>query len=174
MKKILLCVTVIAVAGSAFTVLTEWKSDDKASVKWQISDKNGVFTGITTKIEFDKAKLKEAKISATVDAKTLDAGIEGLTGHLKSADFFDVEKYPMITFSSTEITATDAGYLAKGNLKMKDSTKVVELPFTFTEEGTNKAVFNGSLAVNCVDYGVMKSGKKGGTANITLNVPVSK
>lgn len=175
MKKILLpAIIVCAIAASAFTVLHEWKIDDKtAGVKWEIVGHNGTFSNMSAAINFDKSKLTEAKFSATIDAKSLTTDNEGLTGHLKTPEYFDTEKYPNISFTSTEITAKDAGYMAKGNLTMKDSTKVIEFPFNFTEEGAEKGVFSGTMSVNSSDFGVTKPGKKN-FVTIYITVPVSK
>ena len=74
MKKLFLStIILVAIAASAFTVLNEWKTDDKASIKWEISNHSGTFSNLVAKIDFDKTKLAEAKMSATVDAKTLTA-----------------------------------------------------------------------------------------------------
>jgi polyisoprenoid-binding protein YceI len=177
MKRSILAITVIsAFAASAFTLSMLWKADDKAStINFELlgSDKKGTFGNLSSTINFDKKDLAGSKIAASIDVKTLKAGNEKLEAHLLSPDFFDAEKFPKITFTSTEIKSTDAGYVAKGTLNMKDSTKVIEIPFTFTESDKSKAVFSGTMSVNACDYGVIKPGKAG-NVNIYLSVPVTK
>src|ERR1041385_1580213 len=126
---------------SAFTVLTEWKADEKASiVKWEVpaGNKTGTFDKMTSTIVFDKKDLAKSNVNASIDVKSLKAGNEKMEAHLMSADYFDAEKFPKITFTSTEITAKDTWYIAKGKLNMKDSTKVIEFPFMFTEDSASK------------------------------------
>ncbi|MGZ4044019.1 MAG: YceI family protein, partial [Bacteroidia bacterium] len=163
MKKIILSAIAVSFL-SAYTLLSKWKADDKSStVNWELqgSDKKGTFSNLVTTLDFDKNKLDKSKITASIEVKTLKAGNEKLEKHLLSPDFFDAEKFPKITFTSTEIKSTETGYVAKGKLNMKDSTKVIEIPFTFNEADKNNAAFSGTMTVNASDYGVMKADKKG-------------
>ncbi len=182
-KQAILILTAATLIGSAFTIAMVWKIDDKAStVKWELPNNpghQGTFSNLSATIDFDKAKLAESKISATIEVKTIDGGDPKLNAHLQNPDFFDATKYPTITFTSTEIKTAGDAYVAKGNLKMKDSTKVVEFPFTFTENGKDKATFSGTLTLNAADYGVMKPTNDPAKAGrdktiIYLVVPVSK
>jgi len=178
MKKIIIPTAVlVAFLSSAFTISMLWKADEKTStVNFELpaGDKKGTFSNLTTTIDFDAKNLSTSKITAGIDVSTIKAGNEKLETHLLSADFFDAMKFPKITFTSTEITSTSAGYLAKGNLTMKDSTKVIELPFTFTESAKDKAVFSGTMTLNAGDFGVIK-GAKGGSDKVLvyLVVPVT-
>jgi polyisoprenoid-binding protein YceI len=181
-KKTLLVLSTAAILGSAFTMAMIWKIDDKAStVKWELPNNpghKGTFSNLSATIDFDKAKLAESKITASIDVKTVNGGDPKLNAHLQAPDFFDAEKFPKITFTSTEITASGTSYIAKGKLQMKDSIKMIELPFNFTENG-NKATFSGTITLNASDYGVMKKStdpaKAGGDKTIIyLDVPVNK
>src|ERR1700752_1941812 len=119
MKKTILILSAAIMIGSAFTVAMIWKVDDKASsIIWELPNNpghKGKFSGFTATVDFDKAKLAEAKFTASIDVK--------LNNHLMQADFFDAEKFPKITFTSTEIAASGNAFVAKGKLQMKDSTK---------------------------------------------------
>ena len=179
MKKIAITtIVIIALVSSAFTINMLWKADDKNStVNFELpgGDKKGTFANLTSSINFDKTNLKDSKISATIDVKTLKAGDDKLDAHLLSSDFFNAEKFPKITFTSNEITSSATGFVAKGTLTMKDSTKIIDLPFTFTEKEKNKAVFTGTITVMAGDYGVMKQSKGGSDKVIVyLVVPVTK
>jgi polyisoprenoid-binding protein YceI len=178
-----IAITIVAATAlvlSAFTVVTEWIADEKNStVKWEVpaGNKSGTFEKMAGAIDFDKKNLAASKISAVIVVNSVKAGNEQLEAHLMSPDYFDAEKFPKISFVSTEILAKDAGYIAKGKLSMKDSTKVIEFPFTFTEDGSSKGVFSGTMTINSADYGVMKSNpNKPGMDKVLiyLNVPVSK
>lgn len=182
MKKTgIAAIIILAFVASAFTLSTLWKADEKTStVNFELpgGDKKGTFSNLSTSINFDKKNLAESKIVASIDVKTIKAGNEKLEAHLLSADFFDAEKFPKITFTSTEIKAADAGYIAKGTLNMKDSTKVIELPFTFAENGKDKATFTGTMTLFAGDYGVMKRNPNKPAGNdkviVYLTVPVTK
>lgn len=181
MKKIaLMIVAAGALVVSAFTVITEWIADEKtASVKWEVpaGNKSGIFEKMAAQIDFDKKNLTTAKISAVLIVNSIKGGNDKLNEHLLSPDYFDAEKFPKISFVSTDVVANDAGYIAKGKLSMKDSTKVIEFPFTFAEEGASKGVFSGTMTINASDYGVMKANvNKPGMDKVViyLNVPVFK
>jgi len=182
MKKTILILSAAAVIGSAFTLAMIWKVDDKAStITWELPNNpghKGTFSNLSATIDFDKAKLAESKISASIDVKTINGGDPKLNAHLQAPDFFDAEKFPKITFTSTEIKADGANYIAKGKLQMKDSIKMIEFPFTFTENGKDKATFSGTMTLMASEYGVMKPGKdpskQGDKTIITLVVPVNK
>lgn len=183
MKKHTIFILAAAILlGSAFTLAMIWKVDDKIStINFELpnGDKKGTFSNLSATIDFDKAKLADSKITASIEVKTLKAGNEKLEAHLLSPDFFDAEKFPKITFTSTEISAAGEAFLAKGKLSMKDSTKFIEIPFTFNENEKNKATFSGTMTVNASDYGVMKKTDDPTKAGrdkviIYLVVPVSK
>ena len=183
-KHLIIILAATAVISSAFTMAMIWKADEKAStVNWELPNNpghKGTFGNLSSTIDFDKAKLAESKITASIDVKTVDGGDPKLNAHLQAADFFDAEKFPKITFTSTSINANASGdaYVAVGTLHMKDSTKVIDLPFTFKEDG-NKATFSGTMTINASDYGVMKISTDPTKAGrdktiITIVVPVSK
>ena len=180
MKKTVITLAAATLILSAFTVLNEWKADEKTTtVKWEVpaGNKMGTFDKLTSTIVFDKKNLAKSNVNASIDVKSLKAGNEKMEAHLMSADYFDAEKFPKITFTSSEIAAKDTWYIAKGKLNMKDSTKVIEFPFTFTEEGASKGTFSGTVTVNGADYGVMKSNpNKPGMDKVViyLTVPVTK
>ncbi|HWY10708.1 MAG TPA: YceI family protein [Bacteroidia bacterium] len=182
-KQSIIILTLAAAISSAFTLAMVWKADEKAStVNWELPNNpghKGTFGNLSSTIDFDKAKLAGSKITASIDVKTINGGDPKLNAHLLTADFFDAEKFPKITFTSTEIKTNGDAYIAKGTLTMKDSTKVIELPFTFKEDGSNKATFSGTMTINASDYGVMKKSKDPAKAGndktiINLVVPVSK
>ncbi len=176
-NKLFITLGVIVFLTTAFTTSILWKADSKMSIiNFELPEggKKGTFSNLETSINFDKKSLADSKITASIAIKTIDAGDEKLNAHLLSADFFDAEKFPKSTFTSTKIKSTDTGFLATGTLKMKDSTKVIELPFNFTEIDKNRATFTGTINIFASDYGVMKKGKGKDAVVITLVVPVTK
>src|SRR5688572_28880706 len=79
-------------------------------------------------IELDEANPLAAKVSVRIDATSIDTREEKRDTHLRSADFFDVEKYPELTFESTKVEkAGDDRYRVTGNLTIHGVTKEVVL-----------------------------------------------
>ena len=93
----------------------------------------GRFNDVKGQIVFDKDNVSASKITATIQTKSLDTNFPARDTHLKSADFFDVEKHPTMTFVSTGIekTGDNTGRLT-GNLTMLGVTKPVTLDVKFT------------------------------------------
>src|SRR5215510_7337077 len=63
----------------------------------------GTFEGLSGSITFDPAKIASASFDVSVDAKTVDTDMEARDNHLRKEEYFDVEKYPKLTFRSTKI-----------------------------------------------------------------------
>lgn len=93
------------------------------------SDVTGVFSKIEADIEsFDPENLESASFSVTIDATSLTTFWEARDEHIRGGDFLDVENYPEITFTSTEITRTGENTAeVTGDLTIKDVTKPVTL-----------------------------------------------
>ena len=96
-------------------------------------------------------------IAATIDAASLNTGTEARDQHLRSADFFDVESHPTITFESTEIERRGDKYVIAGNLTIRGVTK----PVTFDAEvtdfitdpwGNKRAAAEASGKINRTDW----------------------
>ena len=88
----------------------------------------GEFTKLSGTMQYDPAKPEAIVIDATVDATTINTREPKRDGHLKSPDFFDVEKFPTITFKSKSAKAAGKGKLAvTGDLTIRGVTKSVVL-----------------------------------------------
>jgi len=115
----------------------------------------GTFEGVAGSITFDPANLSSASFNVSVDAKTVDTDIEGRDNHLRRAEYFDVEKYPKISFKSTKITTTNKdGYLYMfGVITIKNVSKEISFPFTQTSKDGG-ILFKGDFKLNRRDFGV--------------------
>ncbi len=177
-NKVIVASIVTLSICSAFTLVKQWKVDkENTKINFELPalNKKGTFGNLNAVIDFDEKDLQKSRITASIDAKTINTGNEKHDNHLKSPDYFNVEKYPAISFASTEIVKTGTGYLAKGKLTIKDSIKPIELPFTYTESDKTKAVFNGTITLNGSDYGILKANSPGSDKVIVyLVVPVSE
>ena len=92
-----------------------------------VSNVKGDFAGITGKIVWS-GDPKTASVEATIDVSTIDTGVDKRDEHLRSADFFDVAKFPTITFKSRKVEAAGTGRLKiTGDLAMHGVTKEVVL-----------------------------------------------
>lgn len=103
-----------------------------------VSKVRGTFDSYTAEVEADDlTDLTTATVKFTFDVSSINTRDEERDNHLKSADFFDVEKYPTITFQSTNITKDGDDYKVTGDLTIKDVTKPVTFEVEFNGKGTN-------------------------------------
>ena len=131
----------------------------------------GTFEGLTGTIIFDHANLANASFNVSVDAKTVDTDVEARDNHLRKEEYFDVEKYPKLSFRSTKITTTNKeGYLYMfGIITIKNTSKEISFPFkqTIKDDGI---LFEGEFKLNRLDFGV---GGKSFSMSDELNVELS-
>jgi polyisoprenoid-binding protein YceI len=125
-----------------------------------VSNVKGDFAGVTGKVVWS-GDPKTASVEATIDASTIDTGVDKRDEHLRSADFFDVAKYPTITFKSKTVEAAGAGRLkVKGDLTMHGVTKEVVLdvegPTAEFKNPWGKTVIgaSGSTTLKRTDFGL--------------------
>jgi len=131
----------------------------------------GSFDGLAGSITFDPANPTAASFNVSVDAKSVDTDLEARDNHLRKAEYFDVEKYPKISFRSTKITATNKeGFLYMyGVITIKNVSKEISFPFTQkSKEGG--ILFEGEFKLNRRDFGV---GGKSFSMSDELNVELS-
>ncbi|MBP2436172.1 YceI family protein [Microbacterium amylolyticum] len=101
----------------------------------------------------------DASVEATVDVASLNSRDEGRDQHLRSADFFDAETYPKITFVSTQVREEDGGLVVDGDLTIKDVTKSVTFALDIGGFGTDpwggsKAGATATATINREDFGL--------------------
>ena len=100
-----------------------------------------------------------SSVSLTLRTASIDTGAEDRDGHLRSPDFFDVEKFPTITFRSTRVERDGNVWSITGDLTIKDVTRPVTIPFEHTGSaqdpfGNTRIGFEGSVTINRKDYGL--------------------
>lgn len=125
-----------------------------------VSNVKGDFSGVTGKVVWS-GDPKTASVEATIDASTIDTGVDKRDEHLRSADFFDVAKYPTITFKSRKVEAAGSGRLkVTGDLTMHGVTKEVVLdvegPTAEFKNPWGKAVIGASASttIKRTDFGL--------------------
>lgn len=129
-----------------------------------ISTVSGFFKSFEGELETENDDFTDAKISFSLDINSIDTNQSQRDEHLKSAEFFDAEKYPKISFKSTSFTKTgDDEYKLAGDLTVKDITKPVTLDVEFGGAaddfyGNTKAGFEITGKINRKDFGLTWSG----------------
>ncbi|HVC48526.1 MAG TPA: YceI family protein [Terracidiphilus sp.] len=117
---------------AANATTTTWKIDPAHSAAefkvkhMMISNVKGKFSGLSGTLTLKEGDLAGSTVEATIPVTTLSTGDEQRDAHLKSADFFDAEKYPVLSFKSVQVTPAGAGELeVTGELTMHGVTKAV-------------------------------------------------
>jgi polyisoprenoid-binding protein YceI len=130
-------------------------------VRHIISMVPGQFRKVSGTISYDAAAPASLQAQVTIDAASLDTGNQKRDDHLRSADFFEVEKYPTIEFRSTKAEAVGEGKLRlTGDLTMKGITKPVTLDLTVLGVapgfgGTTLLALEGQGKLNRKDFNIL-------------------
>lgn len=168
-----------------------WKIDpDHTTIGFEIkhlfSKVRGRFDKFEGTIDMDESDLSTAKVSITIDPASIDTNEASRDKDLRSSRFFDVEKFPKITFVSNGVRRRDAAHLSvKGDLTMKGVTKSVLLDVEVLgfgdAYGARRAGFEATTRINRQDFGVswndvVEGGGFliGDEVDITLNVEAKK
>jgi polyisoprenoid-binding protein YceI len=124
-----------------------------------ISTVTGTFKSFEGSFQTENEDFTNADIEFSLDIDSIDTNQEQRDGHLKSADFFDAEKYPKISFKSTSFTKDGDDYELVGNLTVKDVTKPVKLNVEYGGTatdfyGNNKAGFEITGKISRKEFGL--------------------
>ena len=144
----------------------------------------GMFKEVTGTATIDGANPSNSSLSVEIQAGSVDSRSEMRDGHMKGEDFFDVEKYPTITFVATGFEITDAETVkVTGDLTIKGVSHPVTVPFTYLGTngdpwGNERVGFEGSVVVNRKDWGLnwnapIETGGLLVSENITLEFEVA-
>ncbi|SRR5712691_4457255 len=192
MKSILTTVVAVLLAVSAFAadsfVVDKMHSEADFQVRHLVSRVSGRFDEFSGKISVDRAKPSESSVEFTIKTASINTGVVDRDNDLRSAHFFEVDKYPEITFKSTRIQPSGKKdvYDVTGTFTMHGVTKTITLPVEFLgfikdPWGGERAGFTTHLVVNRKDYGINwnKALDAGGTllsddVDITVNIEAAK
>ncbi len=126
-----------------------------------ISNVKGEFTAVTGSLKYDSQDIGRSYVEASIDARTINTRDPQRDGHLKSADFFDVEKYAALTFKSTKVSKKDDGELAvAGDLTIHGVTRnvvfEVEGPSAPMKDpwGNTRVGLSATTKINRKDFGL--------------------
>lgn len=124
-----------------------------------ITKVRGRFLEWDGKLTLDEQDWSKSHVEVSIDAASISTNDEKRDGHLKSADFLDVEKFPKLTFKSTKVEKASGDKLkVTGDLTIRDVTKSVTLDVELLGKakdpwGNNKIAFNGKVAIEREEYG---------------------
>jgi polyisoprenoid-binding protein YceI len=148
----------LIVVSTAFSAARSWELDKAHSnvffsVDHIFSKVNGNFNDFKTDINFDPADLASSKFNFEIKTDSIDTNIGKRDKHLQSADFFDAGKFPLMKFTSTQISDAGNGvYNVAGKLSVKGKDYDLTLPLKLegvkehpAKKGTDVAGFNGTI-----------------------------
>ncbi|HHM02535.1 MAG TPA: polyisoprenoid-binding protein, partial [Caldithrix abyssi] len=124
-----------------------------------ISTVEGEFKDYDVSLTFDPRDLSKFNVEANIKLASVDTDNPKRDEHLRSPDFFDAAKYPVMTFKSNTVEKTDNGYVAIGTLTLHGITRDVRLPFTVKGPvkdpwGNTRIGVSASTTINRKDYKV--------------------
>ncbi|HEV7506225.1 MAG TPA: YceI family protein [Thermoanaerobaculia bacterium] len=131
------------------------------TVRHLVSNVRGRFNDFSGKVNMDSKNLPASSVEFHIKTTSIDTAVPDRDKHLRTADFFDVEKYPEISFKSDSIKATGKDkYDVTGTLTMHGVSKKVTLPVSFLGQakdpwGGTRAGFETSTTLNRKDYGIV-------------------
>jgi polyisoprenoid-binding protein YceI len=187
-----LAAVALTLAGTALAQAEPWNIDGAHSAAsfavrhFGVSTVRGTFTKITGTILIDDKDPANSTVDVTIDANTVNTQNEGRDKHLRSADFFDVEKFPAMTFKSKKVERAGAGRLrVTGDFTLHGVTKEIVLdvegptpPFNMGR-GIKRGA-SASTKVNRRDFGLVWGNLVEGVAvvgdevSITIDLELNK
>jgi len=166
MKKLTIILSALLVL-TAFTALDTWKNDKPHSqlgftvTHLGISDVSGTFNDFDVNVISSKPDFSDAVFELKANVASIDTRIDARDNHLKSADFFDAAKYPVLTFKSTSLVKKEENkFKIIGDLTMHGVTKQVTMDLTYrgmTENPMSKAKTTGfqlTGSINRSDFNI--------------------
>ncbi len=152
-------------------------------IRHLVAKSSGRFTKFDGAITVDAKDMSKSKVEVTIEAASINTDNEARDKHLRGADFFDVEKFPTITFKSTSVKEVEKGKLqVTGALTMHGVTKSITFPITNagTRAGMNPGsvvagFIDGAVKLNRNDFGIKTyPGVLGDDVEISLDIEAGK
>jgi len=169
MRRLALAVALVLAAGSAFAAEVTYKLDPNHTVvlaSWShfgYSHPAANFGQADGTLVYDADKVGASSVQVTLPLAGLNSFVPDFDEHLRSADFFEADKYPSITFKSTKVEAAGKDKLkVTGDLTIKDNTKPVVLDVTLNKAADHPMAkraaigFDATTTIKRTDFGVGK------------------
>jgi polyisoprenoid-binding protein YceI len=167
MKRIIYVALSLLLLGQTHVMAHEWKTDLFHSgilfeIKHIYSTVRGHFSDFTGEVFFDPDNLEKSKFDFVVRIDSINTNNGKRDNHLRSGDFFDANKYPVMTFKSSRVSHAGGNkYILKGKMTIKDVTKDMVLEFIYWGQKENPfkkselvAGFDTRFSINRLDYHV--------------------
>jgi adhesin HecA-like repeat protein len=195
MKKTAIFAAILAIAASfpAMAQVSKWQIDPAHSEAdftirhMGITNVHGRFGNINGVLSLDEKDITKSSINATIDITTVDTGVAQRDTHLKSSDFFDVAKYPQMTFASKSLSNNNGQLQLTGDLTIHGVTKSVTLALDGPSKeqldpyGKTRRGFSATTTIHRQDFGLLWNGnlKSGDTvvgddAKVELDIELVK
>jgi polyisoprenoid-binding protein YceI len=178
---------VLLAALPAYPAVTKYDADVAHSnvgfsipILGGLSQVRGKFNDFSVEIVYDDKDVTKSTVRAVIKTASIDTGIERRDAHLRTADFFDAEKFPEITFQSARVEQKGGQLVAHGTFTMHGVSKEIALPFTINgvkkaADGKTTLGVTARATVNRRDYGISFARPDnpdflGDTVEVELNV----
>jgi polyisoprenoid-binding protein YceI len=168
LKKCLLAIIVFSTISAAqVSTVRQYPIDANhstigftVSIMDGLSKVDGKFTDFAITLNNDEQDITKSSVTVVIKSASISTGIPARDNHLRSPDFFDVEKFPEITFQSKRIEKKGKQLLAVGTFTMHGVSKEMVLPFQITGVSKDPALkkmnlgYSARIVLNRRDYGV--------------------
>jgi polyisoprenoid-binding protein YceI len=149
---------ILAAAAPLHAEVTRFRIQPEASeltfhATSRLMNADGRFSRFAGDVTVDPADLKTARVTVSVEAASLDTGIARRDRHLRSEDFFQVEKFPAITFESLRVEGAGRRLLVVGRLTLRGVTREVRVPVDVSVAG-NRLEARGQFDVKRTNHGM--------------------
>jgi polyisoprenoid-binding protein YceI len=135
-------------------------SEATFQVRHLLSKVRGRFSDFAGTIQFDEADPTRSAVEFTIQASSIDTAEPDRDKHLRSGDFFDVETFPTLTFTSGSVTPHGGGHFdVAGTLTIRGTSKAITIPITYLGTardpwGRERAAFEAEVTINRKDFGL--------------------
>lgn len=143
----------------------------------------GFFRDFKGTVSYNAKNVPASTVEFTAQAMSIDTGVAPRDNHLKSADFFEVDKFKEITFKSTKVEKKGKGWILTGDFTMKGVTKSISFPFNIagflpgSDKAGAKMGITAATTINRRDYGVnygstLPNGVQALSDNVTIDLQI--
>lgn len=154
-------------------------NEKDSKIKFEVSHlmgkARGEFQQFSGTIDFDQDQPEQSSVSARIEVSSIDTGIKKRDDHLRSPDFFNVQKFPVITFKSKTVKRTgDRSGEVTGDLTMHGVTRQIVLQVQMLQAGSDRSYWKVTTApLNRRDFGLVFGGTTEAVSGIGKEVSVS-
>lgn len=147
------------VTGTRTYVIDKAHSEAVFQVRHLITKVRGRFTDFEGTIQFNEAQPELSSVSFSIKTSSVDTSEPDRDKHLRSADFFDADNHPVISFKSTSVKGSGSTLQVTGNLTIRGVSKEITLPVSHLGAakdpwGNDRVGFETELTVNRKDFGL--------------------